>query len=519
MTYEVKTGTAADRKLIPSALPEGHLGWSSDELEHFIGSSTSPFGRVATPPDPPRYGLDSRRLWVASSQGQQNTWTDVGSVAQDASGMVLSPKPHGSAGTDIVATGYIGPYELADGGEVVITACGTYKCGSILPRILAKLSIGGTYVAPQYEAMMVYPRGNTAAPFDILVNIADCFEWSSNTIGANALAGYEALYVDAANLTKGEFQWNLTMRLRALGRYAKWQRGDDDSATKDRNVWVEATLEWGALQYNAGGRIGVPFGFANPLGQRTLQYNAFVQNDTSTPANGTLRGSIYSFLGTQWLCHAASGTGALIVGASAWTNGVDYVYGDIVSNGGSTYRCVYGHTAGTGVDEPGVDAGAAIKWVQVYYDPEVWPQMLSEEAPGMGVHWREFFVPAVQRATISGFATMDNTVGNQVQLELGGPQQVDPGVTTFSAYGATTSYTPEAGVVEAAGVKYASKAYAYTAAWPRMVAGVQTALTTAAPPDARYWRALPTTLRDEMRVQTTQAYLFGRRNGVTERRV
>ena len=469
--YQIRySDLAADRLNKLQSLTRG-MGIVGDEAELFLESPDTPLGRAVVPFVGPRTGADVRRLWQVGAQGQANTWTDVGAVARDASGMVLSPRPNGSPGTDVVSTGYILPYELADGGLVVIESCGTYKLGSILPRILARLKVGGSYVAPNYEAHM-NATGDVATPTDVAGFAANAFEWSSVTLGLNALGGYEALNMSAANLTRGEFHWRLTMRVHALGRYAKWSRGDDDSALRDRNCWVEATLEWGAIQNNAGGRIGEPFAYYNPQGQRTLQYNAFVRRNTATPAGGTVRGSIYSFMGSQWLCHAASDTSALVVGSPNTL------------------------------------------------DESVWSQMLAEEAPGIGAHWKEFWVPSVSKATISGFASVDWTAGNEVQLELGGPQQVDLG-TTFSAYGATTSYIAEFGTCSDGGANYVAKTTLYAATFPRMVSGSAVALFTAAPSDPngpRCWRALPTTLRDEMRMQELHGYVFGRRNGVAQRR-
>jgi hypothetical protein len=178
-------------------------------------------------------------------------------------------------------------------------------------------------------------------------------------------------------------------------------------------------------------------------------------------------------MGQQWLCHAASDTSALVVGSPNTL------------------------------------------------DESVWSQMLAEEAPGIGAHWREFWVPAVSKSTISGFATVDWTAGNEVQLELGGPQQVDLG-TTFNPYGATTSYIAEFGTCSSAGTNYAAKTTLYAATFPRMVAGSAVALFTAAPSGAgdsnRCWRVLPTTLRDEMRMQELHGFVFGRRNGTAQRR-
>lgn len=517
--YEIRySDAAADRQLKLQALARGHLGSTGDESELFVGGSDTPIGRAVVPPVVPRGGHDVRRLFQVGSMGQQNTWTDVGAVAQDGSGITLSPKPHNAAGTDIVSTGYVMPYELADGGVMEIEAVGTYKLGSILPRILARLKIGGSYVAPQYEAHM-NATGDVAVPSDVAGTIANAFEWSSQTLGLNALGGYEALNLSAVNLTRGEFHWRLTMRIHALGRWAKWSRGDEDAAQwltataytvgnlvrnsagrtwvctsnhtsgastqpgvgashttvwadASANCWVEATLEWGALQHNAGGRIGEPFGYYNPQGQRVLNYNAFVRRNTGTPANGTVRGSIYSFMGGQWLCHAASDTSALVIG-----------------------------TPNT-------------------LDESVWSQMLAEEAPGIGAHWKEFWVPAVSKATISGFASVDWTTGNEVQLELGGPQQVDLG-TTFSPYSNSTAYIGEVGICSDGGNNYAAKTTLHAATFPRMVSGSAVSLFTAAPTAAggdRCWRLLPTTLRDEMRMQELHGYVYGRRNGVAQRR-
>jgi hypothetical protein len=546
--FEVRYSSAADRLLKTAALPAGNVGFTSDEYEAFVGSADTPRGRAVTSPQAPKSGLDVRRLFGFASQGQQSTYTDVSAVVQDASGMVMSPKPAllAGGGTDIVATGYVLPYELADGGTMTIEAVGTFKCGSIAPMILAKLRIAppgsAGYVAPQYERAL-NSGGTAAAPLDVSGLIANTFEWSSRTVGLNALAGFEALNISAANMTPGEFQWRLTMKVHALGRWAKWQRGDDDSATKDRNCWVEATLEWGALQYNMGARIGDGIAGANPLGTLTLQYSPFVKRNTASPANGTIRGAIYTFMGQQWLCHAASDTGAQLLAGSVadWVTATGYVFGDIVESlgvgAGVYYRCVAGHTssaagAGAGLNEPGVGDDEHLFWKLVYYDEVVAGQMLAEEAPGIGLHWREFFVPAVNRATISGFATVDWTVGNEIQLELGGPQQEDLG-NTWGTYANNVGYTAEAGIspftvgnrgVTAGGVVYSPKTFLYVATWGHIEAGVNVPLWTAAPtgasPDSeRAWRALPATLRDTMRVQQAHGYIYGRRNGVAERRV
>jgi hypothetical protein len=578
--YEIKHSTAVDRATIPTRLAAGHLGSTSDEYEAFIGSADTLFGLPVTSPQAPKSGLDVRRLFGVASQGQQDTYTDVDSVVQDASGIKLSPKPHLSPGTDVVTTGYIMPYELADGGGITIEAVGTFKCGSILPRFLAKLKIGGLYVTPQYE---VYDPANAtpSLPVDVAGTVANAFEWSSLTCGLNALGGYEALNVAAANLTQGEFQWRLTLRVHALGRWAKWPTGNDVApawsvasvsyvagrtvsnggsiweciathvsaagtepgvgaswatvwrALPARNCWVEATLEWGALQANGGARMGEAFGYYNPTASRNVQYQA------SLPA-GTVRGTVYSFMGQRWLCHAASATTALLTAATvpAWADATAYVYGDIVENTGvAFYRCIVGHTSdlGGGLNEPGAGTDTTAYWELLStdataYNDKVWTQMLAEEAPGMGIHWREFFVPLVSKATISGFATVDWTAGNEIQLELGGPQQVDLG-TSFAAYTTTVYLAEGAGITPAVpdGTVWAPKTTFYVTTFPHFVAGVSdvTGVTpsfTEAPDAAtalrdRLWRQLPTTLRDEMRMQHVHGYLYGRRNGVAERRV
>jgi hypothetical protein len=537
---ELRHSTAADRQLKLTALPAGHLGSTSDEGEFFVGNAATPIGLAVTAPQSPMGGVDSRRLFNVGSQGQSDTWEDVDGADQDGSGMVISPRPAAVAGggTDIITTGYILPYELADGGTITIEATGTYKCGSVMPMILAKLRIAppgsAGYVAPQYERAL-NSGGTAAAPFDVTGMVADAFEWSSRTVGLNALGGYEALHISAANLTPGEFQWRLTMKVNALGRWAKWQRGDDDSATKDRNCWVEATLEWGALQYNMGARIGDGSLGSNPLGTITLQYSPFVKRNTATPANGTIRGAIYTFMDRQWLCHAASNVGAQLLAASVtnWADATLYVHGNIREHGSAFWRCVLGHTSVLANDEPGVGPNYTLYWKRIYYDEVVAANMMTEDAPGVGLHWREFFVPAVQRATISGFATVDWTVGNEIQLELGGPQQEDL-ANAWGTYANNVAYTAEAGVtpftggdrgvVATGGGVYAPKTFLYVGSWPRIMASVETALWTAAPtgvsPDSeRAWRRLPTTLRDEMRCQHVHGYLYGRRNGTAQRRM
>jgi hypothetical protein len=479
---ELRHSTAADRQLKLTALPAGHLGSTSDEGEFFVGNAATPIGLAVTAPQSPMGGVDSRRLFNVGSQGQSDTWEDVDGADQDGSGMVISPRPAAVAGggTDIITTGYILPYELADGGTITIEATGTYKCGSVMPMILAKLRIAppgsAGYVAPQYERAL-NSGGTAAAPFDVTGMVADAFEWSSRTVGLNALGGYEALHISAANLTPGEFQWRLTMKVHALGRWAKWQRfnnsGTNASSTKDRNCWVEATLEWGALSYNGGCRIGEGFGYGHPISPLSTQYNA------TLPA-GVVRGTVYTFLGRQWLCHAGSTTTALNAAADPDTI-----------------------TAAT------------------------WTQMLSEEAPGMGAHWKELFVPLVSTATISGYATVDWTAGNEVQLELGGPQQVDQ-ATVFPAYNASAAYLAEFGTCSEDGINYVAKTVLFSNNFPRFVAGVSdttgvTPTFTAGPTGAansnRCWRRLPATLRDDMRVQHVHGYLYGRRNGIAERRL
>src|SRR5688572_11334555 len=124
---ELRHSTAADRQLKLTALPAGHLGSTSDEGEFFVGNAATPIGLAVTAPQSPMGGVDSRRLFGCASQGQQDTWEDVDGLDHDASGFTISPKPFGSAGTDIITTGYILPYELADGGSFVIEATGTYK--------------------------------------------------------------------------------------------------------------------------------------------------------------------------------------------------------------------------------------------------------------------------------------------------------------------------------------------------------------------------------------------------------
>src|SRR5687768_11091136 len=136
--YIIRHATAAERLAETVALPAGHQGSTSDEHEQFIGSADTMRGRAVAPPSVARVAADSRRLFGAASQGQQDTWTDVSSVAQDGSGFAISPKPAAVAGggTDIITTGYILPNELADGGTITIEATGTYKCGSVMPMIL-----------------------------------------------------------------------------------------------------------------------------------------------------------------------------------------------------------------------------------------------------------------------------------------------------------------------------------------------------------------------------------------------
>ena len=110
--YEIKSSTAVDRATIPVRLPTGHMGSTSDAHELFVGNADTLFGRAVTAPQAPKAGLDVRRLFGVASQGQQDTYTDVDSVVQDASGIKLSPKASGSPGTDVVTMGTCCPTSL-----------------------------------------------------------------------------------------------------------------------------------------------------------------------------------------------------------------------------------------------------------------------------------------------------------------------------------------------------------------------------------------------------------------------
>jgi hypothetical protein len=372
--------------------------------------------------------------------------------------MVMTPRAAGSPGTDVVTTGVIGAGELADGGEVIIQAVGTYTCGSALPRILAKLKIGGAYVVPQYEG--------TAPGFgvlDVSGVTADTFEWSSRTCGLNALGGYEALWATATNIPQGEFQWVLTMRIRSLGYQSKWDRADEDNSgeLKDRTCWVDATLEWGALMMSAGGRENSWIGIDRAFSTLNADYGATTISTT--------RGNFYCYGGNMWLCHAGSATSAITAGSPPTFDAAD------------------------------------------------WGLMQAEESPGVGAHWREFWVPAVSKASIAGLATVAWRSENEIQLELGGPQQQDT-QTVASGYANNIAYQAEVGMVLDSGTTYVAKTNLYNATYPRLAAGVHVALPTAAPPDARSWRALPASRADAMRMQTVSGYVYGRSPGVMERR-
>lgn len=455
--YEIRVGTTDDRRLRPGALGplrEMHLGLDREQREVYVGTNRAVLGEALVPPLVGRTGHDVRRLWQVASQGQVNVWN----TTRDGSGLYLTPRAAGSPGTDVLTTGVIGAGELADGGEVVITAVGTYKCGSALPRILAKLKIGGSYVVPQYEGTLP-----GVGVVDVSSLTADCFEWSSRNCGLNALGGYEALWATATNIPQGEFQWRLTMRIHALGYQSKWDRGDQDNTTnlRDRTCWVDATLEWGAFMASAGGRVNPWIGYDRAWATLNGDYNCTTLSTT--------RGVFYCFGGQMWLCHAGSATTAVTAGSPPTFDAAD------------------------------------------------WATMLAEEAPGMGTHWREFWVPAVSKAHICGLASVAWRSENEIQLEMGGPQQMDV-ATVASAYGATTAYQAEVNTVLDSGTTYVAKTNMYNSGYPHIEAGVHVAQPTGAPPDARYWRALPATRADEMRVQTVSGYVFGRSPGVMERR-
>ena len=517
-------GSDAQRRALAS-MAAGHLGSTQDTHEVFAGDAATPYGYPAAYPQVPLGGADTRRLWAVCSQKGVDTWSDEAAVLQDASGIVIParavqvssiPTPN----TDPVALGYVMPYELADGGKIVMEARGTFKCGSVRPRILAKLKIGSNYVVPQYEAT----RPDTTAFTDVSFVTADAFEWSSQTLGLNALGGYEALNLYAATAESGVFDWKLTVEITSLGRYAKREDFDDDVVTwltataytagthRVRNTdlagrtytcianhtsgttskpgtgatwttyWreisgnarVQATLEWGGLNYNGGGQMGEYFGAYNPFAALNVQWNAFLPS-------GSVRGTVYSFMGQQWLCHA--------------------------------------NATQTALDVTGGAGGYAIY-------PTVWQNILAEVAPGIGAHSKEFFVPLVSRSTLVAHAFVDWTAGNEIALELGGPTQEDRSLT-YDAYGATTAYAAEAGQSPYTGTKraildtavnYAAKTAMYASNFSRMVDGAEVDLFTAAATDRRCWRPLPAEMRDTMRLHTTTAYLFGGRPGAYQAR-
>lgn len=507
---------------------DGYLGTTSDGREGFAGNPATPLGYPFTYPQVPLHGLDVRRLWTVASQGQSDTWTNENGDVVDASGMVMTPRIATGVDTDPVARGYIRPYELADGGEVVIQTYGTYKCGSLSPKIVARLTIGGERVFPDYGLDQPLLPG-----FDPVSGVvSQAFDWSYSTLGSNVLGGYEALSSARTNTPQGLFQWRLTTRIRSLGRYAKletmdddaadWSSGTDytvgavvrDTATANRtyrcliangpattvfqpnvtvgweaywqdisgNLAVEMTLDWGALHYNPGD----PFSFSNPFSNNTNQYSTLFDNTAGT--QGVKRGSVYSFLGRQWLCHASSLTSA--------------------TSGGS--KGAWATNRNTATD------------------------MLVEQAPGMGMHWKEFFVPLVQSKTYTAFAQMNHVQGNELILELGGPAYVDPALSP-AAYSATSDYFAESGTCTDGGNTYVAKVFMDYDATPansayiHMDGGAVSLLMRAAPTAAvsgsvsgdRFWRQLaanPEDRFDDMRMQHTQAYLFGGRVGAYQER-
>lgn len=531
--YNIFRGTEATRRAATSAgnaLEPSH-GSTSDEHILYVGDLATKLGYPTTFPQVPLHGQDVRRMWQVASMGQADSWTNEAGTLLDGSGMLLSPKS--AAACDPVARGYIQPYELADGGTILMESYGTYKCGSLSPKIAAKLKVGqrgGTpvdyYIYPDYGIDVP----STSVPgFDVASGVvSQSFDWSYPTLGTNALAGYEALSSLRTNTPAGQFSWRLTTKLRSLGRYAKHETYDEDlvdwatatgytagtsvvrnadlmdrayicttshtsgASTKPGtgaswtsnwreitgNVAVEMTLEWGALHYNPG----EVFNFNNPFSENSTQYSVFWNNAGGAVIPGVKRGVVYAFLGQQWLCHAPSLTNATSGAKGTWAT-----------------------TRNNVVD------------------------MLAEQAPGVGAYWKEFFVPLVSHKTFTAFGFIDHTVGNEITLELGGPTYVAP-TTSISAYSATTDYNAEVSVASDGGNDYVCKAtidYNATAAnanFPRMDAGAEVSVMTAAPTASvsgsisghRFWRLLATNLGDRydtMRLMSTQAYLYGGRVG------
>jgi hypothetical protein len=479
--YNIYRGTDANRRTI-SNMADGRIGSTSDEDEVFIGSSKTPLGMPAVYPRLPLEGVDARRMWAVTGVAFGNKQTALGAAVQsDISGLTINPRSFTAAEvgtTDPVAMGYIMPNELIDGGYIEIISVGKYKPGSVFPRLLAKVKIGANYIAPQYETVDL----NLLTVVDSTGTTPNCYEFSQRTLGLNALGGYEAANTFATNLPKGEFTWKMTTRIHSLGRYAKWSTGDDDTAADadglfSANCWVECELEFGMLGLNSGGRIGnPPVGDLHTVGIGSLQlYGPMMVQEP-------IKGGVYEFMGRQWLCHAG-----------------------------------------------GLDRSATPSWTGAVVDFAVWQSLLAEEAPGIGHYWREFFVPTVSKASISGFAAVDWSVGNELIFELGGAQH-NLGVTPATWGAGLATRVPEgtaSGLVTGSdGNFYACKTYLHYTLDKKLIQNVLVAdfdpdpvVATDGIASERGWRLLPTNMTDVMRVQSTHAYLFGGRVGTSRKRL
>lgn len=457
---KVNIGAESVRRSSATALES--LGHTSDERIPYAGAADTPRGRALGAPVIPRDGVDVRKVFGTARFGEATDYTPPGGSAESTWGFRLPALT--SPGTDPLASGVIKAYELRDGGEVVIRATGTFKCGSKRPRIMARLKAAGSYIDPQMEV-----DDTALGGFDIGAALGG-FEWSHTTLGINSLWGYEALSVPRTNTPEGLFEWELEMRIQALGNGAARSDYDEDTTTLDSNTRVSAKLTWGGLHYNAGGRIGEVEGWFNPgTGTRSMALNAFLET-------GTTKGEVYSFGGRQWLCiHGSAATQSIFTGSA----------------GSRTFQAT------------------------------AWQHWMAEEAPGIGIHWRDFWVPMVQESTMTAYATLDYEADIPLVFEMGGAGQNDRGAT-YSAY-ASGTHLAESGIVTDSGTNYlCRRSMATGSTYPTVIAGTESGLT-AGPTDAthgpRFWVPLPAEEADTMTCDGAHAYLFGGRRGSAQMRL
>lgn len=544
--FHIYHGPESTRRL--ATLADGELGSSSEEGQLYYGdTSRTPQGMPAAYPQVPLQGVSVRQLFNVGKQGlspDPDLYTDAAGYQHNGAGLQLPARDLLRTGgvyeepTYPVAMGYIRPYELADGGRITMHAIGAYTIGGPQPHLCARVKVGGSYIDPQWE---LDKQDGSTVGFDLVAGVPPGFDVSYPTQGLNALAGYEAANLLRQNTgapttdlqEQGRIQWTVDVDVFALGRHAKESRYDCDipfwrsttvyaiddqvmgsngvtytsktahtAATTNEpgkgsawttdwteggsaNVAIRCRWKVGLFTHNAHSGAG----FSNTIVWPTSEYNPLMGDATLHSGTGTRRGGIYSWMGRQWLCHAASETTAL-----------------------------------TGAAHPLSVDSAALE------------QLLTEEAPGMGAHWREFWVPAVQEFEQWSYGEVDWAAGNEIELELGGATKFDI-TQPFPAYSATQAYSPEneaLGSCSKGGLVYIAKAQVYSSTWPKMVAGASSATHTIAPDAAlsgsisgpRYWRNVGVVtqnsrsfFQDIQEVFNVQGYVYGGRTGYSQMRV